>query len=173
MGLPLITESIRQQVIKYEDAIINEAGRKCSLTYPAVKTDCPNCIFDPTTNRSSGRYKVGGPRPFPTGTICPVCRGAGRLESQQSKDIQLFLNWNPRQWIMPVPTVALEVPFSYVQTKGYLSDLSDILRSRRMIVQSPVPPYVSYTFELYGEPIDPGRIVQGRYCLCMWKRLGA
>ena len=41
------------------------------------KKECTNCYLDPTTKKSMGVYRKGGPRPF-TGKICPVCNGSGK-----------------------------------------------------------------------------------------------
>ena len=37
-----------------------------------------NCFLDPTTKKSMGVYRVGGPRKF-DGRTCPVCRGRGKI----------------------------------------------------------------------------------------------
>ncbi len=166
-----ITEEIRDIARDGIDDMIDQLGKDCKLVYPSVKTDCPNCVFDPTTNRSTGRYKTGGPRPFPNGTICPVCRGAGRLDSTETDIIRMLCKWNPKEFI-PLAG-SLQLPNSIVRTKGYITDLPKVLRSKKMILQLPIEPYIRYTFDLQGEPIDAGNIVQGRYFIAIWKRAGA
>jgi hypothetical protein len=167
----IISEATRQRFIKYQDAAINEAGRDCTLLYPSQTVDCPNCIYDPTTQRSSNKFKTGGPRPFPNGTICPVCRGTGKLTQQPTAVIKLELSWNPRQWIF-VPENIVE-PNSWVQTKGFLTDIDKVLRSRKIVVQLSIPPYSTYIYELSGEPFDSAKISPGRYFTAMWKRTGS
>lgn len=62
----------------------------CRLVYENTKLEqCPNCLYDSLTNRSSGRYKLGGPLSFVTGQICPYCSGAGKLSYSQDIDIYL------------------------------------------------------------------------------------
>lgn len=164
-----ITNKIRQIASDGIDDLIDQLGKDCLLIYPALKDDCPNCIYDSSTGRSSGRYKSGGPRPFPTGTICPVCRGSGTIESTITDTVKLLCQWNPKQFTMLAGNI--ERPNSVVQTKGYMTDLPKIVRARRMIIEIPVEPYIKATFELIGNPIDPGNIIQGRYFIALWKQL--
>lgn len=45
---------------------------------PKPKTKiCSNCIIDPFTKKSMGKYNGRGPAPF-TGRICPICQGSGK-----------------------------------------------------------------------------------------------
>lgn len=152
------------------DDLIDQLGKQCRLIYSAVKTDCPNCLLDVQSNKSTGLYKSGGPRPFPARGICPVCRGAGKIDSTSTDSVTMLCTWNPRDFYKYVGNV--ELPHSFVQTKGYMKDLPKILRARRMVLEVPIEPYIRYTFELSGEPIDPGNIIQGRYFLALWKRMG-
>lgn len=151
------------------DDLIDQLGKEVTLTYPSVTIDCPNCVFDPTTQRSAGIYKPGGPRPFNRGTICPVCRGTGRLANQVTGKVKLLCHWDVKNFNFPLDTIA--TPYSLVQTKGYMSDLPKILQSRRIVLQPPET-NLSYTFELWGEPIDAGNIVPGRYFTAIWRRVG-
>lgn len=165
-----LTEDIRQIAKDAIDDLIDQLGKNCRLIYPSVETDCPNCIYDPTTNRSSGRYQAAGPRPFPNGTICPVCRGAGKLSADSSEVIKMLCQWNPRNY-QQLPG-NIQVPNSVLQTKGYLTDMPKVMRSRKMVLEIDIEQYNRFTFELWGEPIDQGNIIQGRYFIALWKRVG-
>lgn len=62
----------------------------CKLIYENTKLqDCPNCIYDPITKRSSNQYQVGGPISFISGQICPYCAGAGSLSFSKEEEIYL------------------------------------------------------------------------------------
>lgn len=165
-----ITEDIRTIAQNAIDDIIDQLGKDCLLLYPSVRTDCPNCIFDPTTQRSSGVFKTGGPRPFPRGMICPVCHGTGNLGNEATEPVRMLCQWNPKQFTLEAGNI--QVPNSVVETKGYLSDLPKILASRKMLLQIPIEPFMRYHFELWGEPIDRGNIIQNRYFYALWKRVG-
>jgi len=52
-----------------------------------------------------------------------------------------------------------------------MSDLPDVLQARKMIVQISLEPMVRFTYELFGEPIDQGNIVQNRYWVALWNRV--
>jgi RNA polymerase subunit RPABC4/transcription elongation factor Spt4 len=165
-----LTDDIKQIASDAIDDLIDQLGKDCRLIYPDKVSDCPNCIFNPVTQKSSNKYQSGGPFPFQDGTICPVCHGNGRLQSEQTETIKMLCSWNPRQWIILPGNI--NVPNSMVQTKGYLTDLPKVLRSRKMVLQIPIEPYNKYQFELQGEPIDQGNIIQGRYFIAVWKRSG-
>ena len=162
-----ITDKIRNIASDAIDDLIDQLGKDCELIYPSLKTDCPNCIYDPITNRSTGRYKSGGPRPFPHGTICPVCRGNGQIESTHTDTVRLLCQWNPKNFY--VGPGAITIPYGSVLTKGYMTDLPKILQSKRMIIQIPIHPYIRATFDLWSAPIDAGNIIQGRYFIAVWK----
>lgn len=164
-----ISPKIRKIAQDGIDDLIDQLGKDCLLVYPSVQEDCPNCVFDPTTGRSSGVYKTGGPRPFPRGSICPVCRGKGTIDSDHTDVIRLLCTWNPKQFVMLAGNI--ERPYSVLQTKGYMTDVPKIIQARRLIVQLPIEPYVRATFELMSEPIDPGNIIQGRYFIALWKQI--
>lgn len=165
-----LTNDIKQIASDAIDDLIDQLGKQCRLVYSGIKTDCPNCIFDPQSKKSTGIYKAGGPRPFPNRTICPVCRGAGQIDTTSTEVVTLLCNWNPRDfYIFPIN---IEQPHSMVQTKGYIKDLPKILRARKMVLEIPIEPYTRYTFDLISEPIDPGNIIQGRYFVAIWKRSG-
>lgn len=151
------------------DDLIDQLGKDCRLLYPSVQEDCPNCIYDPIANRSTGRYQTGGPQPFPQGTICPVCRGVGKLVSDTSEIIRMLCQWNPKNYELLAGNI--QVPNSVVQTKGYLSDMPKVLKARKMVLETSIEGYQRYTFELWGEPIDQGNIIQGRYFVALWRRV--
>jgi len=53
---------------------------------PNLTTRCNNCVWDPRSKSSSGRYNGTGPKSFTAG-VCPVCKGAGTL--QQTRMIKI------------------------------------------------------------------------------------
>ena len=166
-----LTPDIKKIAQDAIDDLIDQLGKDCLLVYSSVKADCPNCLYDPITKRSTGRYKLGGPRPFPNGQICPVCRGTGQLESESTEIIRMLCQWNPARFTS-LSDATIQIPNSIVQTKGYIWDLPKILRARTIILQLPIEPYIRYRFQLWGEPIDSSNIIQSRYFVATWKRMG-
>lgn len=62
----------------------------CSVVFENTKLeDCPNCLYDAISGRSSNQYENGGPIPFINGQICPYCQGLGKLSFSQTETIYL------------------------------------------------------------------------------------
>jgi hypothetical protein len=62
----------------------------CRLVFENTKLqDCPNCIYDPISRKSSNLYQTGGPIPFANGQICPYCIGNGSLSFSNDQDLYL------------------------------------------------------------------------------------
>lgn len=163
-----ITDDIRNIASKAIDDLIDQLGKRCRLVYPPTYTLCPNCIFDSIGNKSSNHYKHGGPVSFDSG-ICPMCNGVGREATFPTEIINLLCAWTPKEWfILPEN---LRIPDGDLQTKGYLADLPKIKRCVEMVMEVANEAYGHWRFKLAGDPIEPGNIVQGRYCVCLWKRI--
>ena len=61
---------------KHIDLLLSSTGLTtlCQFNYGVTNLEvCPNCIYDVNLKKSSGKYKSGGPVPFPLGKICPYC----------------------------------------------------------------------------------------------------
>lgn len=167
-----ISSDIKQIAQNAIDDLIDQLGKDCLLVYPPLPESCVNCIIDPIGNKSSNHWTNGGPMPFPNGSICPLCNGSGYHFEETTKPIKLLISNDPSQWFVKMPA-GLQVPGGTIQTKGYVSDLPDVLQARKIIVQVSLEPMIRFTYELAGEPIDQGNIIQNRYWVAMWNRVGA
>lgn len=149
-------------------------GKHCKLLFDPKRTKCPNCYWDQQNQRSANHYRPGGPQPFPDGSLCPVCLGKGVIEQEVSQDIVMLCNFNPRTWLvlpgLDPSTINLQIPGGAVQTKGWMTDMEKVLQSRRMILDFPNQGIHRYLYELAGEPVSPGNIVQGKYFVALWRR---
>ena len=154
------------------DDLIDQLGKDCLLLYPPLPEFCVNCELDPIGNKSSNHWTNGGPMPFPNGSICPMCNGSGYHFKESTKSIKLLIANSPSEWFVKIPA-GIQMPAGTIQTKGYVTDLPDVLQCRKLIVQISLEPLVRYVYELKGEPIDQGNIVQGRYWVGLWNRVGA
>lgn len=68
----------------------------CKLVYENTKLqDCPNCIYDAISGRSSNQFQSGGPLPFINGQICPYCGGIGSLSFTNDEIIYLGIIKSP------------------------------------------------------------------------------
>jgi len=62
----------------------------CKLVFENTKLqDCPNCVYDPISKKSSNFYQAGGPIKFLDGQICPYCSGVGSLSFSSEEQVSL------------------------------------------------------------------------------------
>jgi hypothetical protein len=172
--LTLTSDEILIMSDTIDDMIVN-FGKDCLLVYPAKQIPCNNCILAPIQGgngfRSTNTYKQGGPIPFITGNLCPVCGGRGMIsQAEKTSVVKLLCRWNPADFIL-LPG-SIEVPFSVVETEGLLTDWPRVQQSRVMIVELPIQPYIRARFELSGEPVDVNSIAQAKTFTCHWTRRG-
>lgn len=153
------------------DDLITELGKDCKLVYPPKWSECLNCItpYDPIGQKPSCFYRQGGPVPFGDG-ICPVCNGAGKQSSEVSEVLKFLCEWNPQKFIRPVSNLNIQIPYSLVQTKGYLTDLPKVLQADHLIFQVPIEGLMRKRYRLASEPGDPSNIIQNRYFVALWQR---
>jgi hypothetical protein len=146
-------------------------GKTCSLVYPPRFVACSNCIVDPLSGRSMGRYRSGGPSPF-TGGKCPLCGGEGRKPEEVSEQITLGCNWDLRRFVTPLPIAKqnMFVPYSLVETKGFLKDLPKILKCDHLVLQLPIQGLIRNKFRLLVQPGDRSNIIQNRYFYAVWEQ---
>ena len=159
-------KGIAQQAIS---DLISQLGKDCKLIWPPRAKPCQNCLPDPIGKKSSNRWRTGGPVWFPDGSVCPVCNGVGQLFEEVSKTITMLCAWSPKDWFVKVP-FNIQVPDNEIQTKGFIADLPSVLQARRMRLEASVQPLIHYEFDLQGEPIDPGNIVQAKFFVARWRR---
>lgn len=152
------------------DTMINQLGKDCKLIFDPIQQQCPNCYFDDVNQKSSGVYNTTGPIPF-TKPPCPVCRGKGVITTDPiSKVKRLLIDWQPKPWqFLPTGVV---VPQGLVQTKGFVTDLPDVLECKHIIIDYENAIYQNHRFVKWGEPIPTGNIVPNRYIICFWQREG-
>lgn len=167
-----LSAEIKQIAKDAIDDLIDQLGKDCLLVYPSVPEKCVNCIADFVGNKSSNHWTSGGPIPFPNGSICPMCDGEGFHFKEITKPIKLLISNNPSQWFIKVPSNVV-IPDGSIQTKGYVRDLPNVLQSRKMVMQISIEPIIRFTYNLSGEPIDQGNIVQNEYWVATWNRVGS
>jgi hypothetical protein len=144
-------------------------GKWCRLVYPPRAVPCANCVLDPIGNKSANRPRTGAPVPFTAGQPCPVCSGAGRIQTSATEDVVLGVNWNPKKFVLPIPaSVDLRVPNAVCETKGFIALWPRLAKCDHLIVDLAVEGFSRQKFKLAGQPGSPGNIVQGRYVHAVW-----
>jgi len=146
-----------------------ETGHTCTIYYPPKPTECDNCIFDPTTGRSSNIYKTGGPIPFQNHTICPRCGGAGRSTIRTTEDVKLRIYWQPKDWIDI--GVKFDVAYGVAMTIGYMTDLPKIERAEKILLNTNILEMRRWFCKRAGEAVPHG-FRQKRYFIQYVERIG-
>lgn len=101
---------------RYKEAIqdvVKGLSRKIIVYKPSAKSECPNCYFDSSTGRSTGKCKwtpiqainkqkewiAAGNNPsvvmykyFLKGR-CPVCSGIGYLQTKRKRYVECLVHW--------------------------------------------------------------------------------
>lgn len=146
------------------DTVIEFNGKPCTLIYPPLQTECPNCLWNEIGQTSAGVYKSGGPITFSFGP-CPYCHGRGVIETEVTESIDLIVHWDIQSWILVNKNVA--IPAGAIQTFGYMRDYSKIANSRHLIVAD-INSYATFKFERYGDMTPHG--FKHRYLICTWQK---
>jgi len=117
----------------FRDAVtglVQDLGNKIPFILVNIVPEqlCDNCIFDPTHNCSSGVYNQRGPYPFTT-SICPECKGAGKITYEQQTQIpRAIVKWGKvgdRQGDFPLPQGALPQNFGRARCLVMYNDQID------------------------------------------------
>lgn len=165
----IITPEFKQLHIDAITEVVRANAVDCTLIYGGTLfTDCPNCIYDSASNKSSGRFQAGGSQPF-TG-ICPICVGAGKLKSEQTDDVSLAVIYNHKDWIPIGPSIGN--PNGYVQTIGLAAVVNQLKTAKELIVNTDISSDYSIRqrYERSGEPQFCG-FGHATIVVTMWKRI--
>lgn len=148
------------------DALINQLGKNIYLEFDPIRGPCPNCTYDTMRKRSTGIYRIGGPRPFARGRQCPYCKGRGLIETAVNKCIKCLIKWSPED--------AKNFGISIAQRKGivrlktYLTEMDDLRRARTIIVNHDIVDQMKLTMRLIRGPAPVG-LRDDRYCISFWE----
>ncbi len=148
------------------DALINQLGKSVLLEFDAAKQPCPNCIFDPIRNRSTGIYISGGPRPFRRGRQCPWCKGRGFEETVSTKCIEALLKWNPKD--SSKYGISLSNHKSVVRIKTFITEADDLIRAKTAVADYQEIDTTVARVRLIKNPIPVG-LQESRYCISFWE----
>ena len=165
-----LEESVKAIITNALDDLITELGKMCRLVYPPRMVPCDNCIYDPIGRKSSNVYLNGGPIPFQN-VSCPMCDGSCKKAETQTEDIKFLCSLTPKDFFVPIPNLNLQVPFSVVQTKGFLRDVPKVRRADHMIFQTPIDGVATKKYKLDSDPADVSNIIQNRYFVATWKQI--
>ena len=150
------------------DGFINSNfGVNCKVVYPPKKIACSNCVLDTIGQKSSNRYRHGGPAPFNFG-VCPLCGGGGYKEEEHFDSIKLRVYYTPKEWVNV--GVAINVPAGSIQIIGFLTDFLKVNKSIEIEVNSDMAGYIKWRFCKQGG-VYPWGFKQDRYFVCFLERV--
>lgn len=147
------------------DALINQLGKDVVLEFEPIKLPCPNCLYDSIGNRSTGRYKPGGPKPFTVGK-CPECKGNGTLETRPTACIKALLQWSPKD--MARYGVMVTNPQAVVRTKCLLRDAPSIIKANTAVIDPQVSDILRLRVKRLKGPVPVG-LRESRYAVTFWE----
>lgn len=142
----------------------------CRLVYPPEAVECSNCYLDPVTGRSSHKYKVGGPLSFDQHTICPLCNGEGRQNTEKYDDVRLRVYTTPKDFQdIGIPIAS---PDGIVQVIGYMTDLPKIQQANKIITHIELQDMLRLVCEKHSIAV-PWGFLGNRYFIMYLKRVPA
>lgn len=145
----------------------------CQLIFEDTQfSECPNCYFDVTSDRSANIYKAGGPIVFNQG-ICPYCGGIGKITEDNTININLAVLWNYKDWIGVNYKLLdnINIPFGYAQLLTKVENVTNIKRAKEIILNTSLSTYTKHRFIVIAEP-NPLGFGNDSYITVMLKRIG-
>ena len=110
--LPKKVKDQYQKAIR--EFVVGGLGGNVVVYRQPLKSECPNCFYDGTTNKSTNTCKwtlpetiqkqnnyitnggIGIRYKFFSVGRCPICRGIGYLETVRKTSIKCAITWNPK-----------------------------------------------------------------------------
>lgn len=160
-----LTDSLIHTYQSRLDAIINQLGKNVLLEFDPIIAPCPNCSFDLIRRRSTGVYKVGGPRPFIRGRQCPWCKGHGLLETSVTKCIQCLVQWSPED--DDDFDISLMHRKGVIRLKTHLSITNDLIRAKTIVANYDIANQLGLRATLIRGPFPLG-LREDRYSISFW-----
>jgi len=150
------------------DSLLASTGLStpCKLIFESTKLQqCPNCIYDSISKKSSNRYKSGGPISFTNGQTCPYCLGAGiTSNSMIEEELYLVIIINSKNFIGSVNT-----PDIAVQTICSIDYLTKLRQCSKIIFNSDIIGLSNNIFIRKNDP-QPIGLGDNRYIFTNWTR---
>jgi hypothetical protein len=164
------TTAQREHWISAVNAMIANFGSTCRLVHTPHAASCSNCILDPIGQKSANKWRSGGPAPFPLGSICPVCNGAGFRFTEQTEDVTFLCEWEPKKFQVYQGNIV--EPYSIVECQGYYADLPKVQRANEFILNVPMHGVSVLRYRRYKEPLDIYRVAQRQFFIVVLERVG-
>ncbi len=150
------------------DALINDLGVDCTLLYPPLRAECPNCYSRTIGIGSSANvYRPGGPIFFQQGRPCPLCNGKGFKLTENTEVVRMRVYWRKKDWVDI--GFQVDIPGNVMQTIFFLSDLPKIMKAQQIIPNRNLQGFITARFDRASQPFPHG-FLQDRYAIIFWNR---
>jgi len=150
------------------DILLSSTGLTipCSLVYETTKiSECPNCIYDTMSRKSSNQYKPGGPILFSDGQTCPFCFGSGLTNSSIAETQVYFAVLTDSNHFLGV----INLPEIEAQTICSIDYLDNIKKCSKIIFNTDISNLTNNIFVRVDEP-KPVGLGDSKYIFTSWKR---
>lgn len=165
--MSLISNKQKNAIEAVLDHMMDDFGSVCTLIHKPKTIDCPDCLLL-ANNTMDSHGLHGGPMSVDNMGICVMCGGSRKIQQESSENINLVINWYPKDFITVAPKVVL--PFGYIISRGNIEDLQKIVNCLSMRISLPVNQQITANYQLFGEPWDQFNIVKGQCFIARWIR---
>lgn len=163
------------------DSLLADDGctMPCRLAYGDTKCIvCSNCVFNSMTQMSGGAYKTGGPIPFKTGGLCPLCNGLGKLTIEcTEEDIYLLVIWDVKKFhglgrglIQNKASNTSNTPLVFAQTMSRVEYYTKLNNAKYVILNTDIEDYNHNKYKRIGEGEFCG-LGASQYVIFTWQLL--
>lgn len=161
-----VDEGLKSLFSETIDQLISDLGRPVTLYLPPTASGCPNCVrgFD---GSSQGVYNVSNPYPagkfnkqFPTGGICPVCKGTNKILTARSVTYTANIGRSPKDIDYDKTG---EVPQNIYKTKMKILAYQDITQCEKALIDGII-------CTRFRDPVKTG-LQTLAYVICWWKKV--
>lgn len=152
---------------EFADEMIASFGVNCILYYPSTLIECVNCVYDPIGQKSSNRYKHGGPMQFRFGN-CPLCGGQGYKEQEVTETIRMRVYTTAREWKRFGEIVNTANASAVVI--GYIYDMPKFEKANEIVVDSHLLGYKAWKYRS-GSETAPWGFKHDRYFVSTLERI--
>lgn len=129
----------------------------CRVVYENTKLEqCPNCLYDSISGRSSNQYQTGGPIPFIDGQICPYCVGAGSLSFSKDETIYLGIIKPVFFGMSPLELESVNFIDGKIQTLSTICYYPKLKNASYIIVDTNIEDLTINKYIRYRDPIPVG-----------------
>jgi RNA polymerase subunit RPABC4/transcription elongation factor Spt4 len=154
--------------------LASSMAASCVLVYPPRRTECPNCVVNPLTGSSSGRYKAAGPIVFTHGQVCPYCQGNGFTNTETTETVKMLIDWEPKPYINVMKSKddnSVALPGSIIKIQAAISCINSLRQCTEIRIHQGVSDLGYWRYERTGEPIPYG-LNHNSFCSCVLTRVG-